>query len=168
MAGTTMTRYCVDRGGTKRKSSQPRCPACRVKPQTCPQCNQESTPNFEGQKACSRKCNMGKINSDPEHQRVYGKLGGAVRGQQLEAEARGVGYKKRDGLHIHRTVAEFMLDRPLEPGEIVHHEDLNKRNNHPSNLIVFPSQSVHASHHFNNHCGSPCDCPGIRLKDIEL
>lgn len=60
----------------------------------------------------------------------------------------GKGYVKRGGRHEHRAVAERMLGRPLRPGEIVHHEDENKRNNAPENLGVLASQAEHASLHF--------------------
>jgi HNH endonuclease len=43
----------------------------------------------------------------------------------------------------HRLVAAEMLERELEPGEVVHHRNSDKRDNRPSNLQVLPSQSVH-------------------------
>lgn len=57
-------------------------------------------------------------------------------------------YTKLFGRHLHRVVAEEKLGRPLEPGEVVHHKDGNKRNNDPDNLEIFPSQSEHAKEHF--------------------
>lgn len=56
-------------------------------------------------------------------------------------------YSKTGGRHDHRRIAEKMLGRPLKKGEIVHHEDENKRNNDPSNLRVFASQADHARYH---------------------
>lgn len=56
-------------------------------------------------------------------------------------------YTKTYGKHTHRLVAEEMLGRPLEKGEVVHHIDGNKRNNDPSNLMVM-SQSDHCRLHF--------------------
>lgn len=57
------------------------------------------------------------------------------------------GYLKLNSRHSHRTVAERILGRPLKPGEIVHHIDGNKRNNDPSNLMIFSSQKEHAAWH---------------------
>ena len=56
-------------------------------------------------------------------------------------------YTKTYGKHTHRMIAEQMLGRPLEKGEIVHHIDGNKRNNDPSNLMVM-TQSEHCRLHF--------------------
>lgn len=56
-------------------------------------------------------------------------------------------YKKLHQRHEHRVVAEEMLGRPLERGEIVHHIDGNKHNNNPENLSVM-TQSQHIREHF--------------------
>lgn len=55
-------------------------------------------------------------------------------------------YRKRHGRHEHRVVAEQMLGRPLEHGEIVHHIDGDKHNNDPSNLMVMTQD-----HHIREH-----------------
>lgn len=45
-------------------------------------------------------------------------------------------YRKRNGRHEHRVVAEEKLGRPLRSGEIVHHLDGDIHNNDPENLHV--------------------------------
>lgn len=55
-------------------------------------------------------------------------------------------YLKFHKRHEHRVVAEQMLGRPLQRGEIVHHIDGNKHNNAPENLQVM-SQSDHMKLH---------------------
>lgn len=56
-------------------------------------------------------------------------------------------YEKTFSQHTHRWVAELKLGRKLKPGEVVHHIDLNKRNNRPSNLMIFPSHKEHLEWH---------------------
>ena len=55
-------------------------------------------------------------------------------------------YRKSGGRHVHRTIAEEKIGRPLRPGEIVHHIDHNRQNNHPSNLEVM-TQAEHCKAH---------------------
>jgi hypothetical protein len=45
-------------------------------------------------------------------------------------------YRKLNGRHAHRVIAEQMLGRPLKSWEVVHHIDENRHNNDPSNLQV--------------------------------
>lgn len=49
----------------------------------------------------------------------------------------------------HRWVAEQTLGRSLLPREVVHHKDGDSLNNDPDNLIVLPSQRVHAHAEFH-------------------
>lgn len=87
-------------------------------------------------KFCSRRCQsmgVGKLNAE--------KIGNTKR-----YRGAGKGYVKYHGRHLHRVVAEQKLGRPLRPGEIVHHDDLNKRNNEPDNLKV-TTQSKHINLH---------------------
>lgn len=57
-------------------------------------------------------------------------------------------YIKYKGRHLHRIVAELMLNRPLAKGEIVHHKDGDKWNNSPENLEVM-TQSAHIKIHIH-------------------
>ena len=75
-------------------------------------------------------------------------------------------YIREGGVFAHRIVAEQVLGRSLTDAEVVHHEDLNKKNNHPYNLIVFPDQGAHARHHKLDHCGRSCDCNCVRLREV--
>lgn len=58
-------------------------------------------------------------------------------------------YVKLKGRHMHRVVAEQMLNRPLAKGEIVHHKDGDKWNNSPENLEIM-SQSEHIKLHLHS------------------
>lgn len=73
---------------------------------------------------CSRQCHMAKMNTG-----------------QTDS------YRKTNGRHTHRIVAEQILGRPLLPGEVVHHINGDKR---PENLRVFSSQAEHARWHKEN------------------
>jgi len=48
---------------------------------------------------------------------------------------------------VHRHVAEMVLKRKLQPGEVVHHKNRNKLDNRRSNLWVFNSQYKHLKIH---------------------
>lgn len=43
----------------------------------------------------------------------------------------------------HRVVMEQKLGRPLQRGEVVHHIDGNRANNHPDNLEVYANNALH-------------------------
>ena len=70
------------------------------------------------------------------------------RSEKQSGSGEGKTYRKFLGRHLHRQVAERILGRPLQEGEIVHHIDGNKLNNDPENLMILPSQAEHARLHF--------------------
>jgi len=52
-------------------------------------------------------------------------------------------------VYEHIVVAEQVIGRPLNDGEIVHHLDGNKKNNRPDNIIVLSGRRCHmALHHW--------------------
>jgi hypothetical protein len=65
----------------------------------------------------------------------------------LRGTGDGKAYPKIRQQHLHRVVAEQKLGRKLERGEIVHHLDGDKFNNHQDNIEVLPSQSEHFKRH---------------------
>lgn len=85
------------------------------------------------------------------HTRLFSSEEQSRRGRQNDGSAlrgtgEGVSYVKVGGRHEHRVVAEKVLGRPLEKGEVVHHVDENIRNNRPENLRVM-TQSEHVKLH---------------------
>ena len=72
-----------------------------------------------------------------------GKYIGAYLPSHPRATKEGVAYE-------HVLVAEEKLGRYLNDGEVVHHIDKNKYNNSVENLIVFKTNSDHASFHSGN------------------
>lgn len=147
---------------------------CGVPEKSCVECGETFTPDryYQSRKTCSDRCkNIAMARRNRTTQRVN-KPGGLTRSERdkiaesRRAQRRGTGYLKVDGRHEHLVIAEMVLGRALSQGEVVHHEDANKMNNDPENLIVFPSQAVHARHHKLKHLGRPCDCPGIRLREV--
>jgi hypothetical protein len=96
----------------------------------------------------AKKAARSKYCSRPCAQIGVSRASAALRGDVLRG--RGLGktkYVKRCGRHEHRIVAEQILGRPLEPGEIVHHIDRDGRNNDPSNLMIFGSRAEHMAEH---------------------
>ncbi len=67
-------------------------------------------------------------------------------GEKLRDTGSGTYYRKVNQQHEHRVVAEKKLGRPLLRGEIVHHLDEDKRNNHPDNLEVL-TRAQHIAKH---------------------
>lgn len=102
-------------------------------------CSKACTEKYRKQRASKMAKELNPTKMTPE---VRAKLRKARLGK-----GEGKSYEKTYGRHTHRVVAEEKLGRKLKPGEIVHHIDGNKRNNHPDNIQVLPSQAEHARIH---------------------
>jgi len=99
---------------------------------------------------CCRDCqlkdigrlNLGSVRS--EETKV--KISESHIGDKNPAYRDGRSYYKLRGKKVHIQIAEEMLGRPLLPDEVVHHIDLDRHNNDPSNLMVM-TRSEHARLH---------------------
>lgn len=172
------TKECIGCGEvfSPRVHTQKYCnKGCGLVPRLCKQCGREFTPDHynRGQTRCSRECVYAGVSERNRTTQRVNKPGGLTEAEKDKLRMRyldkgaGVTYRKIGGRHEHRVVAEKVLGRPLTSGEHVHHEDLDKRNNDPRNLFVFPSSSWHTRHHSLGHVGlDTCDCECIRLREV--
>jgi hypothetical protein len=83
-----------------------------------------------------------------EENNIERRIGGASGSQNSQWKD---GRSKEDTMHYFRRqsyeVVAICLGKPLQQGYIVHHLDENHKNNHPDNLIIFPSLKAHSSFH---------------------
>lgn len=109
-------------------------------------CKKQATKKpYEKGLFCSPQCVLAFYRTK-KHQIKAGKAAAKI----IIERYRGTGtktYVKEFGRHQHRVVMERKLGRKLRKGEIVHHVDHNKKNNHPDNLQVM-SQAEHCRIHF--------------------
>jgi hypothetical protein len=77
---------------------------------------------------------------------MIAKAGAVKSGDTQRGRGAGLSYRKLNGRHEHRVIAEQLIGRPLAKGEIVHHIDGNKLNNSPENLKIM-TQGEHMREH---------------------
>lgn len=142
-----MGKYCSRRCQSEGRAKYP-IPVAKQ----CVECGAQFLPRRkrQNQRFCSHRCGFKHINP-PDHNAKVSRATAAIRADVMRDRGEGKSYRKRNGRHEHRVVAEAMLGRPLARGEIVHHRDHQKRNNSPDNLEVLPSQSAHAKLHGFGH-----------------
>lgn len=89
------------------------------------------------QRFCSHGCAI-----KPHHRRMIeaARAPEAVKkmADALRDRGEGKSYRKRDGRHEHRIIAEQKVGRALLPHEVAHHIDEDRRNNAPDNIDVMP------------------------------
>lgn len=128
----------------------------KAAPRRCTVCTKTFRPGIRAPQAryCSPHC-IWIATKGPAFNAKIARESAAKRGDAQRGRGEGKSYRKLNGKHEHRAIAEQKLGRALAPGEIVHHDDDTKTNNAPANLIVLPSQSEHARLHFTGKKQSP-------------
>lgn len=131
-------RACKELGNRVRPMNDPR---------PCECCGAVFTPSraHGAARFCSKSC-IWKATKGPEFNARIAAATAQSRADAQRGRGAGLSYRKLNGRHEHRVVAEQKIGRPLQRGEIVHHIDGNHLNNDPANLAVM-TQAEHMREH---------------------
>lgn len=100
---------------------------------------------------CSKHYQSWKKHGDPTAARPRAKAGvGCLNGS---------GYVVVGGKRQHILIAEKAMGKPLPPGAVVHHMDMNRSNNQPMNLVVCPDHAYHMLLHRRMRAMEACGNP---------
>jgi hypothetical protein len=119
------------------RENVPRLRTHELTPRACRECGEEFVPIRKSKGIyCSRQC----ANAGAARQSA------TTRGDAQRGRGEGRTYRKLNGRHEHRVIAEQKLGRTLRKGEVVHHIDGDRLNNAPENLAVM-TQAEHMRQH---------------------
>lgn len=107
-------------------------------------------------KFCSRECSAHHLTATPYSDEWYAKVRAAAieSGNRQRGKGEGRSYRKLNGRHEHRVVAEVKAGRPLRFVDVVHHIDGDIHNNDPSNLEI-TTRAAHMRKHGLGIPGQP-------------
>lgn len=87
------------------------------------------------------------------HKLLPNRTKGSIRGVKDRLNNYYPGLKSKDN---YRLIMEKKIGRYLECGEVVHHIDMNRENNHPDNLYLYNNKNDHlVAHHSSNKLIKP-------------
>jgi hypothetical protein len=119
----------------------------------CDHCGEPHKPHKPSSRFCSKSCAWAATKG-PDYNAQISRDSASHRGDLQRGRGEGKTYRKLNGRHEHRVIAEQKLGRRLRRGEVVHHIDGDRFNNDPANLEVM-TQAEHMREHGLGIPGKP-------------